>query len=333
MKYTELPVTVSGGKPITVGIPRAFLYFRHITLWKTFFRDLGIRVIVSEPTNLKIEQDGMNAAIDEMCLSMKIYLGHVKSLIGRCDYILVPRVVSYGIRRVMCTTFWALPDLVRNIFYKEHVNVLSFNVNGQENLPEEKAMVAMAKSLGCPAGAAKKAYRHGRKAMQQEIDAAAKRSEALYKKKGLKVAIAGHSYVVEDEYIGKPVMDALRKMGVITIRSDLVNRKKAREQANKISPTLKWELSREIAGSIAMHIHDIDGIVLLSVYPCALDSMVNDMIVRKAEGTKVPILQLTLDAQSGTAGIETRLESFIDILRMRNGTLTEDASDVEKEAV
>ena len=28
-----------------------------------------------------------------------------------------------------------------------------------------------------------------------------------------------------------------------------------------------------------------------------------------------PILNLTIDAQSGTAGLETRVESFVDILR------------------
>jgi predicted nucleotide-binding protein (sugar kinase/HSP70/actin superfamily) len=66
-----------------------------------------------------------------------------------------------------------------------------------------------------------------------------------------------------------------------------------------------------------MHYKDIDGVILLSVYPCALDSMVNDMLMRKNEMTKIPMLQLTLDAQSGTAGTETRLESFIDIIKMR----------------
>jgi predicted transcriptional regulator len=87
--------------------------------------------------------------------------------------------------------------------------------------------------------------------------------------------------------------------------------------AHKASPTLKWELSREIVGSLAMHYKDIDGVILLTVYPCALDSMVNDMIMRKNKMAEIPLLQLTLDAQSGMAGLETRLESFIDIITMR----------------
>jgi predicted nucleotide-binding protein (sugar kinase/HSP70/actin superfamily) len=129
--------------------------------------------------------------------------------------------------------------------------------------------------------------------------------------------VAGHSYVIEDEYFGKPVLDYLKENGVTVVRSDFVKRKDALKISHKVSPTLKWEISREIVGSLAMHYKDIDGVILLSVYPCALDSMVNDMLMRKNEMTKIPMLQLTLDAQSGTAGTETRLESFIDIIKMR----------------
>jgi predicted nucleotide-binding protein (sugar kinase/HSP70/actin superfamily) len=39
--------------------------------------------------------------------------------------------------------------------------------------------------------------------------------------------------------------------------------------------------------------------------------------MRKNKMAHIPILQMTLDAQTGTAGVETRLESFIDILKMR----------------
>ena len=35
----------------------------------------------------------------------------------------------------------------------------------------------------------------------------------------------------------------------------------------------------------------------------------------------VPLLNLVLDSQSGTAGVETRLESFIDIIRFQEGKL------------
>ena len=63
----------------------------------------------------------------------------------------------------------------------------------------------------------------------------------------------------------------------------------------------------------------VDGIILLSAFPCGPDSMVNELVTRRVKG--VPLLNLVLDSQTGTAGVETRLESFIDIIRFKKGAL------------
>ena len=45
--------------------------------------------------------------------------------------------------------------------------------------------------------------------------------------------------------------------------------------------------------------------------------MTNELLIRRIKG--IPILPLVLDTQSGMAGIETRLESFLDIIRFQRG--------------
>ena len=52
--------------------------------------------------------------------------------------------------------------------------------------------------------------------------------------------------------------------------------------------------------------------MLISAFPCGPDSMTDDAISRCIHGR--PLLTLTVDSQSGTAGVETRVESFVDIL-------------------
>ena len=74
-------------------------------------------------------------------------------------------------------------------------------------------------------------------------------------------------------------------------------------------------LAPELLGSIAKYHNDVDGIILLTAFPCGPDSMINEMIIRRIKDR--PILNLLLDSQDGNAGIETRLESFIDIIRFR----------------
>lgn len=61
-----------------------------------------------------------------------------------------------------------------------------------------------------------------------------------------------------------------------------------------------------------MHREQIDGIVLVSAFPCGPDSMTDEIVSRHF--APLPVLRLVLDTQTGTAGIETPLESFADIL-------------------
>ena len=74
-------------------------------------------------------------------------------------------------------------------------------------------------------------------------------------------------------------------------------------------------MNRELLGAISKYHSNVDGIILLTAFPCGPDSMVNEMIIRRIKDR--PILNLLLDSQDGNAGIETRLESFIDIIRFR----------------
>lgn len=304
-------------KENSIGIPRALLYYRYAVLWDVFFHELGFEVKTSGVTTRKILEEGEALAIDEACLSGKIFLGHVNALIGKCDYILVPRIAGFGLRRNMCTKFEALYDLTVNTFRGSNQKFLGYNVDYEKGIDEQKAFTELGVSLGFSGKEARKAYKRAAKAQNEDFQKKARMQEERYKSEKLKILLAGHSYVIEDEYIGKPVTDILKNLGTEVIRADLENRKAALEQGAAFSPTLKWEVNREIAGSIRMNQKKVDGIILVSAFPCGPDSMANEMIQRKITG--IPVLNLILDGQSGIAGVETRLESFVDIIRFKRG--------------
>ena len=307
-------------QPIKIGLPRAMLYYRYRVLWRTFFAELDMETVVSAPTDREILEQGTALAIDEACLSLKIYLGHAAALMGKCDYILAPRVSSLGRHRSFCTRFESMPDLVRNVFRASGQNLLTYEVDeGMQRKDEESAFLEMGRSLGCPAKAVKRAYRLAKKADAAAWKERVQKHEQRYKTEGMKVLIAAHSYVAEDPYMGRPVTDYLKQAGVIPVRADIVDRDAALKHSRELSPTCKWEISREILGGIVQHKDDVNGIILLSAFPCGPDAMVNELITRRVKG--VPMLNLVLDSQSGTAGVETRLESFIDIIRFQEGKL------------
>ena len=305
---------------IKIGLPRALLYYRYRVLWRVFFQELGMETVVSAPTDRDILERGTALAIDEACLSLKIYLGHVAALAGQCDYILVPRVSNFGRHRSMCTRFESTPDLVRSVFRGSGQKFLSYEVDEEmKKKNEEEGFVEMGRALGCSIKAAKRAYKAAKKAELAHHKERVQRYEQQYKKEGMKVLITAHSYVAEDPFMGRTVSDYLKRVGVIPLRADMVDREAALKRSRELSPTCKWEVSREILGGVAMHKNDVDGIILLSAFPCGPDAMVNELITRRVKG--VPMLNLVLDSQSGTAGVETRLESFIDIIRFKEGKL------------
>jgi len=101
---------------MTIGIPRALAYHRYGTLWETFFDELGVSYVVSGETDRRILETGAKYTESESCLPHKLYMGHVHSLLGRCDRVFVPRFVRLSRREEFCVRFWGLPDTVRGTF-------------------------------------------------------------------------------------------------------------------------------------------------------------------------------------------------------------------------
>ncbi len=315
-----------------IGMPRALLFHRYGVLWTTFFQALGHEVVVSDPTDRAVVERGDALSNDECCLASKAYLGHVASLLdaGACDVVFVPSIVSEGLHRGFCTKFQALPDLVANTFADSRVRVLSCLVNvWEEKAGMKEALLSAASQLGAGTREAKRAWKRAAHAQEQAERAALERQArtlaALDRAREatlgngagadapLGILLAAHPYVAHDPHLGGALVDLIEGMGATVLFADETDRERALQASFEFSETMPWTVNREIVGAI-MLLHDrVDGIVLVSAFPCGPDSMTDDAILRCIQGK--PILNLTVDAQSGTAGLETRVESFVDILR------------------
>lgn len=306
----------------TVGIPRALLYHRYHAMWHTFFESLDRTVVVSEPSDRALLETGAQLSIDECCLASKLYLGHTASLIGHCDALFVPSIDNLDHFQGFCTKFQALPDLVANTFSREKPRIISCEVDKVDtHISEEEAYTDLALRFGATKKEAKAAYRDAvsaqHEADQEQAHAQEKHLKAAIETEGedrpLRILVAAHPYVIHDPFIGQPIVDMLDEMGACTLFADRYDHERALKKSFEFSETLPWIINREIIGAILCLHETIDGIVLVTAFPCGPDSMTNDALVRCIKGK--PILSLTVDAQSGTAGLETRLESFVDILR------------------
>ncbi len=298
-----------------IGIPRAFLYYKYMNLWESFFDALGIDYIVSPHTTKEIVARGTNLAVDEACLSSKIYLGHVDWLIGRCDRILVPRIAGYGKAGTVCTRFQGVYDMVRNTFRDAELPLLHYNIDLKSLENEPVAFVKMGTSLGKKRRRSLFAYWTAKQAEKAGEMIAAREQEQLLRGGGIKLLVVAHPYNIYDRYVGAPVLRVLGQMGATAVLACAADRRTAVTRSRALSETVPWIDSKELLGAVALYRERVDGIVLMSTFPCGPDSMVNEIIIRRVKDK--PILNLLLDGQEGTAGLETRLESFVDIIKFK----------------
>ncbi|MCL2355316.1 MAG: acyl-CoA dehydratase activase-related protein, partial [Oscillospiraceae bacterium] len=224
---------------MTIGIPRSFLYFKFKYLWETFFTELGCEVVLSPPTNKQILKDGVNNSIDESCLSAKIYMGHVKSLIGKCDYILIPRIDNFGRADKVCTKFNAMYDIVRNTY--EGVKLLDYDVDHIRGKGEFEGFVNMGKVLGKGKVQTVKAYRRALEVSTIEKTKKALEQDELVKSTDkLKILTVAHPYNMYDKLLGEPIVNYINKLDAVPIYADVASTKITRKKYNKISKELYW---------------------------------------------------------------------------------------------
>lgn len=300
-------------KKIKVGIPRAFLYYRSYILWKNFFEGLGCTLILSPITNKDIIDDGKNLSVDEACLPSKIYLGHVKYLAGKCDYILVPRICNYGKGNRVCMKFNGIYDVVHNLF--PDVKLLNYNIDHLNFKYEFFEFVRMGLKVNKNIFKIIYYYFKGKYKEKKHNLSLVNSQINILKSNKLKILIVAHPYVIYDEYLGGTIVKYFKENDIDIIYSDRMDRKESISYAKEFSSTLYFLYSKEIIGSAFYYRAAIDGVIFISSFPCGPDSLVNELAIRKLEG--IPVINITVDESSATSGLITRLESFTDIVKAR----------------
>lgn len=327
-----------------IGIPRSLFYYKFISLWETFFGELGAEVVVSDPTNKRILDDGVKACVDEACLPIKLFHGHVINLMDRVDYIFIPRFTSISKNEYICPEFGGLPDMVRHT-----LQGLPLLIDTEINLRRSdngaiKAAIETAALLGVGKRTAKSALRA---AMENYWDfryqalcgtlpfcgnvrtvptAAVPPIEgnippdAVPPAARMRIAVIGHSYNVYDKYISMDLMGKLNKYGVDVVTIEMVDKSDINMQVSLLSKPMFWNYGRNAYGA-SLHLAasgEINGMICISSFGCGIDSFVYDLIERRVRREyKIPFITITIDEHSGEAGFNTRLEAFIDMLYWR----------------
>lgn len=298
-------------KKIKIGIPRAMLYYRYGVLWKNFFELLGLNVVLSPQTNKEILTLGTNNTIDECCLSYKIYIGHALYLSKICDYILVSRVCDYGKKDKVCTRLNGTYDNLKHLIPQEQL--IDYNIDHTKRKYEFFGFLKMGLKFTKNIPKIIYSYLYAKEKQKQYDKNKANEEKNKLTKPNKKILIMSHFYNIQDKFISNYITTYLENNNLIPIYSNNIDKKTATTYSEYFSNTLYWKYSKEMVGSFYYYQHQIDGVIYISTYPCGVDALVNNLLMLKNKD--LPTLNLLIDENITELSLETKLESFIDIIK------------------
>lgn len=291
-----------------IGIPRALLYSHNHQFSQTFFAGLGIKTLVSPATNREIFETGLRTCVDEACLPVKVFLGHVSWLAKHCDAILIPRLPDKRSARKACPMICGIKD------------VTAACLPGLPRLIDEPVLCTDQKKL--LTWARKVSRLLGKKNAGQALENAlnsknAHRAGTSQKGYPYTIALIGHPYNINDAFINMNLIKKLNARGIGIITPEWVPQTYIDKEVQKLFKLPFWHYARQYYGSAAYLFTSasVDGIIYISAFCCGVDSVVIELIKSAVEDFAFMVLKI--DEHTGEAGFDTRIEAFADMLKRR----------------
>ncbi|MHC4306853.1 MAG: acyl-CoA dehydratase activase, partial [Planctomycetota bacterium] len=292
-----------------IGIPRALTTHSLYPLYSTFFSRLGMEVVLSG-----VHPQGDLKSYSGFCFPAQIAHGAVLDLAQRgIDQVFFPHVSrmpqpnrcrdSY-----LCPITQAGPYFLARAFpdIRFHSPLLDFT-HGYE---ASEALVELAVGkLGYPRSLAREAWADAVRAQTQ-----AEQAMRQLGQRALEQAVAsgepailliGHSYNAFAPEASLSVGKKLSSRGLVVIPGDCL------EPVG--SGRTPWHFSNQVLNAVALaRRHRNLFLLCVSNFSCTVDAFTHSMLASEM-GSK-PYLILEMDAHTADAGVQTRLEAFLDII-------------------
>lgn len=316
------------GFKIKIGIPRALLYYWYGPLWRVFLEEVGMTPVVSGPTGKEHLNAGVKAAVDEVCLPVKVFFGHSLALSTQCDYLLIPRLVSINKKDYICPKFMGLPEMTKQAVGNKPLLIWKSEKNCALGSPQALPSALRAgfshrkikKGLQ-KAQAAFYAY-HG--LLQQGLFPDEAETvlfggrRPVRKDEGRRIGLIGHPYCLYDPWVNLGTIGFLRRHGFQVLAPEFFCPRQIEEEQKILAKPLFWTLSQRIFGTFRLLCKQgVEGIIYLCAFACGPEALIGELVKKEAKAAGVPLLQLDLDEHSGEAGLVTRIEAFIDLIQRK----------------
>jgi predicted CoA-substrate-specific enzyme activase len=319
------PQTLTKKKEYVVGIPRCFSIYTLWPLYSWFFHSLGVEAVLSK----NILPEGTARVESSYCFPAEIAHGAAQDILeSNPDYIFLPHfkdMESYekDAPACFCPITQGLPYYIKKAFpeipeSKYLSPVVSF-MYGVEKAGEP--FIAMGAELGFSERESRRSFEIAYEKQMEYFSRAEKLGKtalAEAKKSNRPViALLGRPYnaFTTDANMGIPRKFATRGYSVIPF--DILP-----FQDKSIYPNMYWYYGQQDMKSATL-LKDESNIFVtyISNFSCAPDSFMLHYL-KWIMGTK-PFLILEMDSHTADAGVDTRIEAFLDIIEGYRSKITD----------
>ena len=322
---------------IKIGIPRALLYYQYYPLWKTFFEELGAEVAVSSPTTQAMVTSGSSRVVADTCLPVKVFLGHVLSLVEECDYIFIPAIRSVRRKTYNCSKFLGLPDMTKAVI-PESPPILDIDINidkGRRDLYQAiyklgRRFTWSPRKVRQASMAAWQAHLHYHELMSSYGLTPPQAIERILSTPGraepetnshqptstqATIALIGHPYLLYDEHLNHRLIQRLEQAHNRVLTPEMLTSEELESATVRLTDTAYWTYGEEVVGAGEHYLQNgADGVIGIMTFGCGPDSLMMDMVRRRATMLRTPFMSLTLEEHTAEGGVITRLEAFLDMI-------------------
>lgn len=303
-----------------LGIPRALLYYWYGSLWERFFQTAGFEVIISEPTDPETMAAGSRVGVDELCLPVKIFLGHALALEPKTDRILIPHLIMVEKGAYICPKFMGLPDLVSHALPSLKKKFLVLKLG-----PRETDMLKCLERFEGPSGASKikidPAWYQMDSPALGEVNSYRLSNTRRFQPK-LTIGLLGHPYCLYDSCFNMNLLRILTDNGLSFVTPEMTPPSQKGAGAEKLPKRLFWTIGKAQFDALEWMLNGgtirVDGFIQVIPFACGPEAMVGDLLERRIREAGKPVLKLYFEEHSGEAGIITRLEAFLDLIKYRS---------------
>lgn len=302
-----------------IGIPRALTTHSLYPLYSTFFTGIGMEVVLSG-----VDPRGDLKSYSGFCFPVQIAHGAVLDLAQQgVGLVFLPHVVRMPQANpcrnsYLCPITQAGPYFLAKAF--PDTRFMSPLLDFTSGYAASSALVEMAvRELGVRRELADRAWAAAVRAQEdteRALSDLGRRAldEAVSTGKPA-ILLAGHSYNAFSPEASQSVGKKLASMGVTVIPADCL--------APVNDGATSWHFANQILNAVAIaKQHPNLFLLAISNFSCTIDAFTHSMLASEM-GAK-PYLVLEIDAHTADAGVQTRLEAFLDIVRNYRGQVTDD---------